>query len=50
LNNNLLKKIIKTCNEFKITEIIIITVSNNEKINDSKTKINVIPFYEWALS
>lgn len=50
LNNSLLKKIIKNSNEFGITEILIITVSNNEKINDSKIKINVLPFYEWALS
>ena len=50
LMNNLLKKIIKTAHEFNINEINIITISNNEKINDSKLIINVIPFYEWALS
>ena len=50
LNNGLLKKIIKTALELKISEITIISVSNNEKINDSKIKINVLPFYEWALS
>jgi hypothetical protein len=50
LMNNLLKKIIKNANEFDINEINIITISNNEKISDSKLKINIIPFYEWALS
>ena len=48
--NNALKKIIKNANEFDINEINIITISNNEKISDSKLKINIIPFYEWALS
>ncbi len=50
LMNNLLKKIIKNANEFDINEINIITISNNEKISDPKLKINIIPFYEWALS
>ncbi len=50
LMNNALKKIIKTAHEFDINEINIITISNNEKIQDSKLKINIIPFYEWALS
>lgn len=50
LNNNLVKKIIKNASELNINEINIITISNSEKINDPKIKINVIPFYEWALS
>ena len=50
LMNNLLKKIIKNAHEFAINEINIITISNNEKISDPKLKINIIPFYEWALS
>lgn len=50
LNNNLIKKIIKNALELNIKEINIITISNNEKIHDPKIKINVIPFYEWALS
>ena len=50
LNNNLIKKIIKNALELNIKEINIITISNNEKIQDPKIKINVIPFYEWALS
>jgi len=50
LTANLIKKIIKNAHEFNINEINIITVSNNEKINESKIRINVIPFYEWALS
>ncbi|MDD3054986.1 MAG: ATP-binding protein [Aliarcobacter sp.] len=50
LMNNTLKKIIKNANEFEINEINIITISNNEKISDPKLKINIIPFYEWALS
>ncbi|MGD9623191.1 MAG: ATP-binding protein [Arcobacter sp.] len=50
LNNNLIKKIIKNALELNIKEINIITISNNEKIQDPKIKINVLPFYEWALS
>lgn len=50
LTGNLIKKIIKTANEFNINEINIVTISNSEKINDLKIKINILPFYEWALS
>ena len=50
LTGNLVKKIIKSAQELNICEINIITISNNEKISDPKIKINVIPFYEWALS
>lgn len=49
LNASLLKKIIKTANEFNIKNIEIITVSNNEKIIDNKIKIDVNPFYEWSV-
>ncbi|WP_320033340.1 AAA family ATPase [Halarcobacter sp.] len=44
-----LKKIKKTALEYHIKEINIITVSNNEVINSKELKINVLPFYEWAL-
>ncbi|MDY0052072.1 MAG: ATP-binding protein [Aliarcobacter sp.] len=50
LTGNLVKKIIKNAQELDINEINIISISNNEKISDPKLKINVIPFYEWALS
>lgn len=50
LIGNLVKKIIKNANELNINEINIITISNNEKISDPKLKINILPFYEWALS
>lgn len=50
LTGNFLKKIIKNAHELNINEINIITISNNEKISDTKLKINVIPFYEWAIS
>ena len=50
LTGNLIKKIIKNAYELNINEINIVTISNNEKINDPKIKLNVIPFYEWALS
>ncbi len=45
-----LKKIIKIMDEYKIEELNIITISNNEKISNKNLKVNVIPFYEWALS
>lgn len=47
---NSLKKIIKISLEFDIKEIIIVTISNSEKIQENSLKINVIPFYEWAIS
>lgn len=50
LAGNIVKKIVKTAQELNINEINIITISNNEKFVDSKIKINVLPFYEWALS
>ena len=50
LTGNLVKRIIRNAQELNINEINIISISNNEKISDSKLKINVIPFYEWALS
>lgn len=50
LNAAILQKIIKNAREFNIEEINIITVSNSQKITDSKIKIVATPFYEWALS
>ena len=45
-----LRKIYKIAEEYKIKEINIITVSNSEKITHPTLKVNIIPFYEWALS
>ncbi|WP_122893290.1 ATP-binding protein [Arcobacter peruensis] len=45
-----LRKIYKIMDEYEIKELNIITVSNDEKISHDTFKINVIPFYEWALS
>ena len=50
LINSTLKKIYKIMEEYEIKELNIITISNDEKINHSSLRINVIPFYEWALS
>ncbi len=50
INSNLLKKVVKTALENKIEKIEIITVSNSENLSNSKIQINVISFYEWALS
>jgi hypothetical protein len=36
--------------EHEIKELNIVTISNSEKIQHPNLKINVIPFYEWALS
>ena len=47
---NILKKIVKTSLELNILEIQIITISNNQKLQEQKLKISVLPFYEWALS
>lgn len=50
LVNSTLKKIYKIMDEYEIKELNIITISNDEKISHQNLKINVIPFYEWALS
>lgn len=49
LNSNLLKKIIKTALELNIEKIEIITISNNQKIDNKNIHIETIVFYEWAL-
>ena len=50
LMTNIVKKIIKNSLELNIKEVNIITISNSEKISEPKIKINVLPFYEWAIS
>lgn len=45
-----LKRIKKQLEEYKIKELNIITVSNNEHFFYDNFEINVLPFYEWALS
>ncbi len=45
-----LKKIKKQLEEYKIKELNIITVSNNEHFFYDNFEINVLPFYEWSLS
>lgn len=45
-----LKKVYKVMEEYEIKELNIITVSNDETISHKRLQINVLPFYEWALS
>ena len=45
-----LKKIKKVLNEYNIEELFVVTVSNDEHFFIEKLEINVLPFYEWALS
>ncbi|HJE02689.1 MAG TPA: ATP-binding protein [Aliarcobacter thereius] len=47
---NLMKKVIKTCQEFNIKELEIVTISNSGKIKNSSIKIEIFSFFEWALS
>ena len=47
---NQLKKIRKAAIEYGIEELNIITVSNNEHHSFKNLEVNVLPFYEWALS
>ncbi len=49
LMGSLLKKIVKIANEYEISQINIITISNSQNINNFNIKITVTPFYEWAL-
>lgn len=50
LINSTVKKIIKVADEFDIGKITIITINNSENIQILSRKIQVLPFYEWALS
>ncbi len=50
LMSSTLKKIYRNMSEHNIEELFIITISNTEIIKHKKFKINVLPFYEWALS
>ena len=50
LMNSTLKKILKNIKEYEIKYLYIITVSNNETFTKDDIEINVLPFYEWALS
>ena len=45
-----LKRIKKQLEEYGIEELNVITVSNNEHFFYDNFEINVLPFYEWALS
>ncbi|XPV67664.1 MAG: ATP-binding protein [Halarcobacter sp.] len=47
---NQVKKINKVIADLDIKELTIITISNNEEFVFENMKINVLPFYEWALS
>jgi len=44
-----IKKIKKNMSEFDIKELTIITISNSEELIIDNLKVNVSPFYEWAL-
>lgn len=50
LMNASLKKVYKIMDEYDIKELNIITISNEEKISHKEFTVNVLPFYEWALS
>jgi len=50
LNTNLLKKIIKLATEYKVEKIEIVTISNRDNIIKNDIKIDILPFYEWALT
>jgi len=45
-----LKKIYKIMDEYEIKTLDIITISNTENISHKSFDVNVLPFYEWALS
>ena len=49
LDEDTIKKIIKNALELNIEKIEIITISNNQKIDNKKINIETIVFYEWAL-
>lgn len=50
LNASILKKIIKSAIELKVEKIQIVSISNRESIKNTSIRIEVLPFYEWALS
>lgn len=43
------KKIIKAFNHIEIDRITVITISNENSFNLNGVKVQVLPFYEWAL-
>jgi len=45
-----LKRIKRVANEHDIKELYVISVSNNEHFFIQNLEVNVLPFYEWALS
>lgn len=49
LMQNQLKRIKKNAIEYKIKELNIVTVSNDEHFFLDDLEVNVLPFYEWAL-
>lgn len=50
LKNQVLKKLSKTINEHNIQKVDIITVGYNENFSHENIEINVLPFFEWAVS
>ena len=50
LMKNQLKKIYKSVKENQINKLFIITISNDEKFKYNDLQIEVMPFYEWAVT
>ena len=50
LMKNQIKKIYKTIKEYQIEKLLVVTISNNEKFKYNDMNIEVLPFYEWAVT
>lgn len=50
LMKNQLKKIYKSLKDNNIEKLLIITISNDEKFKYNDMQIEVMPFYEWAVT
>jgi len=50
LMKNQIKKIYKSMKEHEIKKLFIITISNDEKFKYNDLDIEVLPFYEWAVT
>ncbi|RXJ84306.1 ATP-binding protein [Arcobacter sp. CECT 8985] len=50
LKNTIVKKINKTVKDLELEKVDIVTVGYNEKFNVDKIEVEVLPFFEWAVS
>ncbi|NQY94983.1 MAG: ATP-binding protein, partial [Campylobacteraceae bacterium] len=48
--NTITKKVLNAILEYNISEITIVTISNTQVLFLEDLEVQILPFYEWALS